>query len=146
MLFGITNMPLCHIFTAAGTPIIPKKTFNSRGVVGSKKYVFNAFWKIKIFLLKHCMKSVRIRNFLVSIFPHSEWIRRYMEHLSVFNSYAGKYVAEKLRIWTLFTQWKPQVMVFCPLRWSILAVSYEYCQTLYCGSNQTVCWKLRNEF
>ena len=48
--------------------------------------------------------------FLVRIFPHSDWIRRDTEHLSVFSPNAGKYGEntdqKKLRIWILFTQWR----------------------------------------
>ena len=36
--------------------------------------------------------------FLVRIFPHSDWIRRNTEYLSVFSPNAGKYGPEKLRI------------------------------------------------
>ena len=43
---------------------------------------------------------------LVRIFPHSYWIRRYTEYLSLFSPNAGKYGPEKLRVRTLFTQWK----------------------------------------
>ena len=43
---------------------------------------------------KHCMKSVQIRSFLlVRIFPYSVQMRENTDQ-------------EKLRIWTLFTQWK----------------------------------------
>ena len=45
----------------------------------------------------HCVKRVRI-------FPHSDWIRRDAEYLSVFSPHAGKHGPEKLRIRTLFTQ------------------------------------------
>ena len=43
--------------------------------------------------------------FLAPIFPHSGWIRRDTEYLSVFSPNAGKYEPEKLRIRILFTQW-----------------------------------------
>ena len=42
--------------------------------------------------------------FLVSIFPHSDWIRRFTPHISVFSQNAGKCRPEKLRIRILFTQ------------------------------------------
>ena len=43
---------------------------------------------------KHCMKSVQIRSFLlVRIFPYSVQMRENTDQ-------------EKLRMWTLFTQWK----------------------------------------
>ena len=41
---------------------------------------------------------------LVCLFPHSDWIRRETEYLSVFSANMGKYGPEKLRIRTLFTQ------------------------------------------
>ena len=55
------------------------------------------------------VKSFRIRVFLVSIFPHLDWIygetlRRDTVYFSAFNPNAGKYELEKLRIQTLFTQ------------------------------------------
>ena len=34
--------------------------------------------------------------FLVCIFPHLDWIRRYTEYLSVFSPNAGKYGPEKI--------------------------------------------------
>ena len=43
--------------------------------------------------------------FLVRIFLHSDWIRRYTSYFSVFSLNAGKYGQEKLRIRTIFTQW-----------------------------------------
>ena len=45
-------------------------------------------------ILSHCVKRVRIRSYSVphfsSIFPHSDWIRRDTECLSVFSPNAGK--------------------------------------------------------
>ena len=55
--------------------------------------VTHTAWKVSVF-----------RVFLVSIFRHSNWIRRYTEYLSVFSPNAGKYGPEKLLIRTLFTQ------------------------------------------
>ena len=55
--------------------------------------------------VKHYAKSVHIQIFLVRIFPHSEWIGRDREYLSVFSPNAGKYGPENLQIRTLFTQW-----------------------------------------
>ena len=45
-------------------------------------------WKVSVFGV-----------FLVRIFPHSGWIWRDTEYLSVFSSNAGKYGPENLRIW-----------------------------------------------
>ena len=39
-------------------------------------------------------------------FPAFDWIRRDTPSLCIFSSNAGKYGPKKLRIWTLFTQWK----------------------------------------
>ena len=50
-------------------------------------------WKVSVFEV-----------FLVLIFPHSDWIRRDTECLSVFGQNAVKHGPEKLRIWILFTQ------------------------------------------
>ena len=43
-------------------------------------------------------------DFLVHIFPHSDWLMRDTEYLSAFSPKAGKYAKERLRIRTLFTQ------------------------------------------
>ena len=50
-------------------------------------------WKVSVF-----------GDFLVGIFPHSDWIRRDTPFLSVFSPNAGKYGPEKLWIQTFFTQ------------------------------------------
>ena len=55
----------------------------------------NTAWKVSV-----------CRVFAVRIFPHSDWIRRDTPYLSVFSPNAGKYKPEKLRIRTLFTQYK----------------------------------------
>ena len=38
----------------------------------------------------HCMKGVRIRSFIVRIFPHSDWILRDTAYFSVFSPNMGK--------------------------------------------------------
>ena len=43
------------------------------------------------------------RDILVRIFPHSDWIRRDTEYLSVFSPNVGKHGPEYLQKWTLFT-------------------------------------------
>ena len=50
-------------------------------------------------------------DFLVRIFPHSDWIRKDTPYLSVFSPNAGKYGPEKLQIWIFFTQiqWKEKI-------------------------------------
>ena len=55
----------------------------------------NTAWKVSIFGV-----------FLVRSSPHSDWIRRGSPYLSVFVPIVGKYGPEKLRIRTLFTQWR----------------------------------------
>ena len=42
--------------------------------------------------------------FLVRIFPHTDWIRRFVEWISLFSPNSGKCWPEKLWIQTLFTQ------------------------------------------
>ena len=59
-----------------------------------EKYFFN-----------HCVKSVRIRSFLVRTFPHLDWITKDTRYLSVFSPNAGKHGPKKLQIQTLFAQW-----------------------------------------
>ena len=44
----------------------------------------------------HCVESAQIRSFFWSVFfPHSDWIQRDTEYLSVFSLNAGKYGPEK---------------------------------------------------
>ena len=43
----------------------------------------------------HCVKSVKIRGFLVRIFPYSDRIRKDTEYLSVLSTNAGQYGPEK---------------------------------------------------
>ena len=42
-----------------------------------------------------CENSPNKEFFLVRIFPHSDWIRRETEYLSVLSTNAGKYEPEK---------------------------------------------------
>ena len=54
----------------------------------------------------HCVKKSVFGIFVVCIFQHSYWILCiHTPYLSVFITNAGKCGPEKLRIWTLFTQW-----------------------------------------
>ena len=55
-------------------------------------HVTHAAWKVLVFGV-----------FLVRIFPHSDWIRRDTEYLSVFKPNMGKYGPGKLWMRTLFT-------------------------------------------
>ena len=50
-------------------------------------------WRVSVF-----------RDFLVRIFPHSDWVRRDTSYLFVFSPNAGKCGSEKLQIRTLFAQ------------------------------------------
>ena len=52
---------------------------------------------------ENCVKNVQIRSFLWSVFP--AFVLN-TEYLSVFSPNTEKYGLEKLRIWTLLTQWK----------------------------------------
>ena len=68
-------------------------------------------FSFEIFLLSPSV-SRRCTEYKVSIFgvilvrisPHTDWIRRDTEYLSVFSPNAGKYGPEQLRIGTLFKQ------------------------------------------
>ena len=75
-------------------------------------------WKVSVFAV-----------FFVRILPHSAWIRRDTEYLSIFSPNAGKYGTEKLWIQTLFMYWYIRITYgiqrsmqnsFKHLRWSIL--------------------------
>ena len=76
----------------------------------SGQYCINiTAWKVSIFHI-----------FLVSIFPHLDWIRRDTPYLSIFSPDARKYGPEKLQTRTFSLQsvlpenvWKPEV-----LRWT----------------------------
>ena len=91
-----------------------KKVYNplfTPRVSPSKHWLFiqapRQLYHLLFFLLRHmhCVKSVCIWSFLVSIFPHFDWIWRNTEHFSVVSWNTGKYGLEKLQIRTLFTQW-----------------------------------------
>ena len=67
--------------------------------------------RLKFFLItqtrvQNAVKHLWFGVFLVHIFPHLNWIRRNTSYLSVLNPNVGKYGPEKLRIRTLFTQWR----------------------------------------
>ena len=67
-------------------------------------------YQIRLFITLmalHCTEhdTVRIRRFSGTHFPHSDWIQRYTQYLSVFSPNTEKYGPEKLRIRTLFTQY-----------------------------------------
>ena len=81
-------------------------------------------WKVPVFGI-----------FLVRIFPHSDWIRRYTEYLSVFSPNAGKYGPENLRIGILFMQWDV-LLHFCD-------ISKAFCDILVYkkGSFVQLTWK-----
>ena len=74
-------------------------------------------WNLFIVLLQenrkmYCVKSVQIRSFFWSIFSHF-WTE-YGEIRTSPN--AWKYGPEKIRIWTLFTQWWAFYLLFILLR------------------------------
>ena len=60
-------------------------------------------WFFLIVSINHCVKSVRIRSFLVHIVTHSVWIRRDIKYLSVVSTNAEKCKPEKPQIRTLFS-------------------------------------------
>ena len=72
--------------------------FQSSSLNDRKQFLWTAFWDIEINLCElcasHCIKGVRIRSYsgpdFSRIFPHSDWIRRDTEYLSVFSPNAGK--------------------------------------------------------
>ena len=71
---------------------------------------------------KDCMNSVRIRSFSAPYFPAFRLNTERYE-ISVFSPNAGKYGPEKLRIPTLFTQWKNIVRILfrgCNVSWESL--------------------------
>ena len=66
------------------------------------RYFFRVFRK---FIVSYTAWKMSVFGvFLVRIFPHSDWIRKDTEYLSVFSQNAGKDGSEKLRIWTLLMQ------------------------------------------
>ena len=67
---------------------------SSTNPAGSFKFT-NTVWKVSV-----------LGVFLIRTFPHSDWIRRNTQFLSIFSPDAGKYRPEKLWIQTLFTQSK----------------------------------------
>ena len=72
-----------------------RKTFH----LGCFSGLWIRFWR-SIFLPNAWKVSV-FRVFLVHIFPHLDWIRRYIPYLSLFSPNAQKYGPEKSRIQTL---------------------------------------------
>ena len=69
----------------------------------------------KSFKVLKCVSAWKVSVFgvcQVCIFPHLDWIRVDMEYLSISSPNAGKYVPEKLRIRTLFTQDMYQIYEF----------------------------------
>ena len=83
---------------------------------------FNNVWKnpfLKFFIRRwnwffYVLKSTPqekcpyLEFFLVCIFPHLEWIRRFIKWIFVFSPNAGKCTPEKLRIRTIFTQYNTE--------------------------------------
>ena len=69
------------------------------------------FWtansrKFDSFRLLRTVSNVSVFGvFLVHIFPHLDWIRRFALEIPVFSPNAGEYGPENLRIRTLFMQW-----------------------------------------
>ena len=78
-----TNLTIAIVSEIAIIIIISTLVFTSTG------------WKVFLFGV-----------FLVRILPGLDWIRRDAPYLSVFSPNAEKFGPEKLRIRTLFTQWR----------------------------------------
>ena len=69
---------------------------------------------------------------LVSIFPHSDWIRRDTPYLSVFCPNVEKYGPEQLRIRSLFTQWMFTIKIYHS--------SFMYLQA-HCSTSHSDVWQ-----
>ena len=87
------------------------KYFNSKHCVSNEiltkfKVVSNLRFTLELRVIRHCVKSVCVRDFPVCIFPHLDWIRKDRDYLSAFSSNERKYEPEKLWIRILFTQLK----------------------------------------
>ena len=85
-----------------------KRPVNVKLLFGFQAFPFvNPFHAIVLFLYD-CVKSVQIRAFFCSvfsrirIFPHSDWIRRDTEYLSVFSPNVGKYRSKKTSYFDTF--------------------------------------------
>ena len=77
-----------------------------------------------------CVKSIQIRVFfLVSIFPHSQWIRRDIPYLSVFNPNAGKYGPEK-------TPYLDTFRTVIPLN-KLILFRRKWCTLIFSGLRET---------
>ena len=73
--------------------------------------------------------------FLVLIFPHLDWMRRFAEQISVLSPNAGKYRPEKLRIRKLFTQ--------C---WCLTLLQVTLVHKMIFLKNNIILWFLWKEF
>ena len=97
--------------------------------------------KVVITTCESLRKSSVYGVFLVRIFPHSDWIRRFTE-ISIFSPNAGKRGPDKLRIRTFFTQWmwwtpNPFGNQYCsinkPYRWKLISLNIAlFTKALFC--------------
>ena len=62
--------------------------------------------------------------FLVRIFPHSDWIQRDTEYLSLLSLKARKCRSKKLRTWTLFMQWVFLISVLFFEKFALVKVEF----------------------
>ena len=86
--------------------------------------IFITAWEVSIFEV-----------FLVRIFPHSDWIQRDTEYLSVFSPNGGKYGPKKLQSWTLFTQ--------CLCRFFLLSSSISLSKMYVFSHHFAFCFRIR---
>ena len=93
-----------------GMTVLLQKVFSSIWIDNKSSYPFilkgyaHFFTQIIMTNSSTAWKVSVFEVFLVLIFPHSDWIRRDTDCLSVFGQNAVKHGPEKLRIWILFTQ------------------------------------------
>ena len=71
-------------------------------VTGMTFNQFKYFISLDLYVVPHCVKTVRVRSFSSSYFP-AFGLNTERHYLSVFSPNAGKYGPEKLRTRTLFT-------------------------------------------
>ena len=65
-------------------------------------FIGSYFWRPSLLESeKYIQFFVNLKSFLICVFAHSDWIRRF----TVFTPITGKYGQAKLRVRTLFTLW-----------------------------------------
>ena len=99
------NWPTSHFFLRSNFSQIIQSCMEK-----SFSKVFIRRWNWFFYVLKSTPqeKCPYLEFFLVCIFPHLEWIRRFIKWIFVFSPNAGKCTPEKLRIRTIFTQYNAE--------------------------------------